>query len=248
MALLYLDPYKDNKFGKIKGDKSTEFLRMDFEEVQFYTGDEENYIIAGQFTQFTGVTRAYKPEQPLIVDLVEVPIYGTFYELKQKKANTSNLDKSEYETIRVAPSLAELILYKHIQDNPSTYLDSKTAFRGSITLSPDIIFASKDNDAQQKMVLNEVRLTEIPKSGKYPDWKSYSSSNSYSKKSYNKKESLEDKVAWLKKELGDTIAESDYQNNTSLPLAAYVHRILDDKISDDRFISTYFTLIKSLLS
>ena len=85
MPLLYSDPYKDNKFGKIKGDKKDEYFKAVFDEAKFYK-HENSYILAGQFTAFFGVARAYKPELGLKAGLVEIPIYGSEYEIRQKKS------------------------------------------------------------------------------------------------------------------------------------------------------------------
>lgn len=247
MTIFYNDPYKDNKFGKLKGDKRTEYLKVTFNEARFYKHDSA-YILAGNFTTFGGVVRSYKPELPLEAGLVELPIYGDSYELRQKKPGTgTNGTKSEYETITLAPSIAEKLLHDYIENNSRVYLPDNKAIKGSLTLYPDTEYIDK-NDAQKlEHVLANTSLEEIDISGTYPEWIAPKAYNKNSYSSYNKGISLDEKVAFLKKELGEAISEQVYKESDSLPLAAYVHKVLDDNSTNERFIVCYFDLLKSLV-
>ncbi len=83
MTVKYLDPYKDDKYGKLKGDKSEAYFGVTFKEAVVHKTDDA-YIIAGYATSYKGITRSFKPEQSLTPGLCAVPIYGKEYEIRKK--------------------------------------------------------------------------------------------------------------------------------------------------------------------
>lgn len=245
MTLLYSDPYKDNKFGKIKGDKRDEYFKAVFDEARFYK-HENSYILAGQFTAFFGVARAYKPELGLKPGLVEIPIYGSEYEIRQKKSHSES-NKTEYESITLQPSIAEKLLYQHIEDNPSKYMLEDKAFNGSITLQPDLEYRDCETALCLQRVVNGLNLEVIEKSGNYPSWEAPKSYSKGSYGSYNKSASLEDKVTWLKTELKSTVLDSTLKSDDSFSIATYVRQITTENSSDEKFLAIYFNLINSIM-
>ena len=248
MPLLYLDPWKNRKFARLKGDKACEYARIAFSEAKFYK-HENSYVLAGQFDSFLGVAHAFNPTQALNPSLCEIPIYSEAYESREKKAGTgTNGVKAEYETITIQPSIAEKLLYQHIEDNPTKYLQDGKALKGAITLHPDSDYEGKIGLAKLNFLLSQFSTEVIDSSGKYPDWEV---PKSYSKGSYNnfsKGISLEDKQAFLRKELASTIAEDGYGADSSLPIAAYVHKIIQDNQDNERFLALYFDLIGNLVN
>lgn len=247
MSIYYSDPYKDNKFGKLKGDKKQSYFKVGFTEVKLYK-HENAYIIAGQFNNYMGVQHSYTGASTIEPGLCEMPIYGSEYDYRQKKPGTGIKDvKAEYETIQLQPSIAELLLYKHIEDNPSVYLEGNS-FKGDITFYPDDNYTSMNEVDRLAHVLNFTNLENIPTSGQYPEWippKPYSKTNSYG--GY-RGISLEEKLTFLKSELAETVNEHTIRSDKTLPIAAYIHAILEENSDNERFLVTYFDLLKALIA
>lgn len=248
MTLFYSDPWKDNKFGKIKGDKKDSFARIFFEEVRIYK-HESSYVLAGQLLSVMGVPRSYKPENPIQPGLVELYLYNEPYEVRQKKPGSGgNGQKAEYETITETPSIIEKHFYQHIQDNPSKYLAEDKALSGSITFMPDIDFQDKSEDTAKEIAIANLALQPREISGNYPIWeapKPYSKS-SYS--SYSKGASIDEKINLLKKELASSIAETSFKENLDMPLAAYMHKVISDNFENREFLQAYFALLRAIFS
>lgn len=246
MTIQYSDPYKDNKFGKLKGDKRDTYFQIAFAEAKFYK-HENSYVLAGWFTVFSGVDRAYG-NAPIEPTLCELPIYGSEYEIRQKKPGTGgNGGKAEYETITLQPSIAEKLLYQHIEDNPTAFLDGNQAIKGGITFYPDAHYILMDEDKRIHNLTEAcLDLEQIESSGKYPDW---IPPKSYSKSSWgNNKISLEEKETFLKGVLAQACKSSEIQQNKNLPLHGYVEILLNDYDDDERFLVTFFDLAKALIS
>lgn len=178
--------------------------------------------------------------------LVEIPIYGSEYEIKQKKPYIAG-SKPEYETITLAPSIAEKILYEHIEDNPTEYLLDSKVFKGSLTLQPDLEYQDDTHDLIQTRVIKGLSVEAIEKSGSYPEWeapKSYSK-NGYS--NYSKGISIDDKATWLKSELKETILDSTFKADESIAISTCVRKIVSENESNEQFLVLYFNLINSIL-
>lgn len=247
MSIFYSDPYKDRKFGKLKGDKRQNYFKVTFSEAKFYK-HENAYILAGQFDGCMGVTHSYTGSITIESGLAELPIYGDEYDYRQKKVGTGVKDvKAEYETIRLQPSIAESLLYKHIQDNPSVYLEGNT-FKGSITFYPDDNYTTMDETERLSHVLKNSILEQVTPSGNVPEWippKPYSKGGSYG--GY-RGISPDEKLEFLKNELSETVNTHTVRSDKNLPIAAYIHAILSENSENERFLVTYFDLVKSLIS
>ena len=73
---------------------------------------------------------------------------------------------AEYETIVLQPSIAEKLLYQHIEDNPSAYCIDGEAVKGDITFYPDDNYAGiADDAARLEHMVNQLRLEAIEPPG-----------------------------------------------------------------------------------
>lgn len=145
------------------------------------------------------------------------------------------------------PSIAELLLYKHIEDNPSIYLEGNS-FKGDITFYPDDNYATMSESDRLSHVLKFANFEKISASGQYPDWippKPYSKSNSYG--GY-RGISLEERLDFLRNQLAETVNEYNVRTNRTLPIAAYIETILEENSDNERFLVTYFDLLKALIT
>lgn len=248
MAILYNDPWKDRKFGKLKGDKKDEYLKVLFDEAKLYK-HENSYVLAGEFTAYMGVTHAYNPTTPPSPGLCELPIYGSDYEIRQKKTGTgTNGTKSEYETVTLTPSIAEKLFYDQIENNPATYLQDGKSLKGSLTLHPDIDYLNRSDEDRLNYFLSNNSIEIIDESGKLLTWEAPKPFNKGGYNGYNNRISLEEKVSFLKKELASTVGEDNYSSDKQLPIAAYVHKIVEENSDNEPFIVCYFDLLNSLIS
>ncbi len=63
--LFYSDPWKENPYGKLKGDMTQVWAGLIFDDGKLYH-HEDTYILCANFTGFEGaVVRSFKPEQPI---------------------------------------------------------------------------------------------------------------------------------------------------------------------------------------
>lgn len=246
MAILFNDPYGQRKHSLLKGQKSDTFFKVVIEEGKFYKHDNA-YILFGQFTIFMGINRSFG-SGAIEPCLTELPIYGQEYEVRQKKPGTGgNGSKPEYESVKHQPSIAEALIYKHIEDNPSAYLDKDKALTGEITFYPDENYtAMGDDETKVNHVLNNFKFTQIEPSGKYPDWEAPKGQRGGG--GYSKGVSIEEKETYLKKFLAKGCKKAEIKEATNLEVEGYVQVLLDDYKEDERFLSVYFDLAKALIS
>ena len=128
MTVKYLDPYKDDPYGKLKGDKAEVYFKVSFDEAKVYSTDD-SYVVAAFVTAYSGIVRSFKPADPILPGLCAIPIYGQEYEIREKdssgnwngvKYQPSVFEKSLYEYI----SVTKLFLSLPLEASKGTYLYS----------------------------------------------------------------------------------------------------------------------------
>ena len=189
MVQTYLDPYKEAKYGKLKGKKQDDYLKVEFKEGKFYPVDE-GYILIADVTKYKGVVRAFKPEVPLEPGMCAIPIYKTTYEIWEKK------DKdSKAAPVKCEPSVFERNLANHL----SMIVDEKKSYKGAIAFLPDDQILDLSPEELVSNIERNCQLAETEVTGILPEYVA-PSGNSYKKNGYSKV-TPEDKTKWLKKEL-----------------------------------------------
>jgi hypothetical protein len=58
MVVKYLDPYKDDPYGKLRGDKADAYLKINFDEAKVYKA-EDAYILAAYVISLQSLKRLY---------------------------------------------------------------------------------------------------------------------------------------------------------------------------------------------
>lgn len=234
MVVKFLDPYKDDVYGKLRGDKSDTYCKVTFDEAKVYKTDDA-YIIAGFVTAYEGVTRSYKPENPLIPGLCAVPIYSQEYEIRRK-------DGENWVSDKIQPSRFEKALHKNIEAHESLWIPEGMVIDGSITFLPDGMTASMDDATLAGMVASNSQTNCIPPTGKLPAYtppagggqRKYGGGKSYGV-------SPDEKMAFLKKQMvSDLTGRSTATVESSL---AFLITEINHEPHEDGVLETYFDLL-----
>ncbi len=237
--LLYTDPWKDDPYGKIQGEMVNVWSKLTFEEAKLYKHDDA-YILAGYFhAPLLGVTRKFKPENAIDSGLMSVTIHSQDYQVRKKN------DEGKYETVTYKASIHEKLLYQHITDNPSQWLDPNQNLKGAITFLPDDNYKGQSNP---QLPMGSCEIEQIEPTGKLPQWqppKSKSNSNWGNGKGI----SLEDKTIFLRKELTETILDDSFKAviKDETPLSYLITKVVEERQKEETFLVVYFDLLKALL-
>jgi hypothetical protein len=247
MTVTYSDYGKktENDFARLKGSKQDNpFLKAIFDEAKLYK-HENSYVLAGYFTIIGGVSRAYGSDA-ISPGLCEISIYGSEYEIREKNPDTKQWDNNKYQ-----PSINEKILYEHIESNPSQYIQDGKALKGEITFQGDEALTTFfPNEADRKApVLAAFKVELVDVSSKYPEWippKGYrnNGNGNYTLKGI----SIDDRVTFLKKELGQAIKSANYRENAEkLSVSAFVETFINENRHNPDYLAAYFSLIEAII-
>ena len=238
MTVKYLDPYKDDPYGKLKGDKADTYFRIEFDEAKVYSTDDA-YIIAAFVTNYSGVVRSFKASEALLPGLCAVPIYGQEYEIRQKDSN-GNWQGTKYQ-----PSVFEKALYDHIKVHESFLMPPSGGIKGHIGFVPNGICASMDEAALNALVATNIATTVIDLSGKLPEYTPPSGGGFKKNSSYSKGASIEEKLAFLKKQMAIDIEDTSFTEEDSL--ATLTKRIHTENEDCDGFSDIYFEMLMAII-
>jgi hypothetical protein len=231
MVVKFLDPYKDDKYGKLRGDKSDCYFKVTFSEAKVYKTDDA-YIIAGEASAYEGITRSYKPELFLEAGLCALPIYGKEYEIRRKDGN-------DWITDKVKPGIFELAAYNWIKDNESSWIKDDKTISGSFTNPPDGMVSGKDAKSLIGIVVDNFWFEDITPTGKlepYEPPKTYGSNGKGGSRSYGMQPS--EKYEWIKKQLvADIISPAITGNESMIKL---IEQVLIEQPMENDVSSTYF--------
>lgn len=207
--ILYQDPWKDDPYGKLKGDKSQAFVRLLFEEAKVYKTDNA-YIIAGMITQYTNVVRSYKPERGIEPGLCAVPIYGEEYEIRRKD------ESGTWVGDKVQPSAFEKALYNRIKGEEATWVSPIVNWTGQLSFAPNMMLENNTQQQIDELIDSNCLLQGMEPTGTLPP---YTPPKSYRKggaggKSYGK--SSDEKLEWIKKQIKDETTIGGQTNGEAL--------------------------------
>lgn len=161
MNVKYLDPYKDDKYGKIRGDKSGSYFKVVFDEAKLYKTDDA-IILAGEVIQYDGLVRGFKPELPLEPGLCAVPFYCKEYEIRRKDGDNWVSDKFK-------PSIFELAIYNWFDVHEKELMvDGNNAICGSVTHIPNGMCATISDEMLTAHLKSNLLLNGMVSTGKLP--------------------------------------------------------------------------------
>lgn len=236
--LFYSDPWKDDPYGKLQGEITDTWCKLEFDEIKAHK-HEDTYVLAGNFIGHHGIMRKYNPTEPIPVGLATLVIHSEDYQVRKKD------DSGEWKTVTDKASIHEKLLYQHITDNPAQWLDSKN-LKGSLTFFPDDTYKGQDNPQLQAASID---IVQIEPSGKLPEWQAKKSKASTGWVN-NAGISLDDKINFLKKELTESILDDTFKSliDDSLPISYLINKIVEERREDEIFLASYFDLLKAIVS
>lgn len=235
MTVKYLDPYKDDLYGKLKGDKADAYFKVTFDEARVYKTDDA-YILAAYVTSYSGVVRNFKPENPLTPGLCAIPIYGKEYEIRQKDKD------GNWQGVKYQPSVYEKALYDHITVHNSFWMPEGQGIKGEVSFMPNDMCASMDAPTLAGLVAGNSRTNAVDLSGKLPE---YTPPNNNAQRKGGGKSwgmSPEQKLTFIKQQLCADMAASGFTAENSLPLL--IKQVIAENPMDGDLVQIYFdTLI-----
>jgi hypothetical protein len=231
MSVKYLDPYKDDKYGKLRGDKSESYFKLTFREAKLYTTDNA-CILAGEVTSYQGIPRNYKPEQALERGLCAVPFYCKEYEVRRK-------DGEAWVTDKIKPSVFEVATYSWLKGNESNLLSSDSSvISGDITHVPNGMCANLDTSALQNLINSNIGLHTATGTGSLPAYeppKDYAPNRGGGR---NNGLSPDEKMLFLKKQIVVDIVNPDF--NQDMPLLKLIEQMLVENPMEKDSTTLYF--------
>jgi hypothetical protein len=238
MTIAYLDPYKDDPYGKLKGNKADCWFKINFDEARLYPIDT-GYILAGHLTGYAGVVRSFKASEPLTPGLCAVPIYSKEYEVREK-------DKGgNWQSVKYQPSLAEVAICHLIDTHKSTWLVEGMGIGGEISFSPNAQLQSFDEPMLKQFIQDSCKIQTVTLGGKLPEYTPPSSNNQKKGWSGSKGVSLEEKLEFIKKEMISSIAATGFTVENSL--AVLTDQIILEHRNDERFLEIYFDMLMAIV-
>ena len=238
MTVKYLDPYKDDPYGKLRGDKAEAYVKITFDEAKVYSEDNA-YWIAAYVTSYTGVVRNYKPNEMLMPGLCAIPVYGAEYEIRQKDVN------GQWEGVKHQPSIYEKALYDYISQNEALFVTEGKVISGELSFMPNGMVASIDATALFGMVRSNSQITVTEPTGKLPPYTPPSAGNYKKSSGYSRGVSSEDKIAFLKKQMVADVRDTALKEEHTF--ISIVKQIIDENPTDERFLDTYFELLMATI-
>lgn len=231
MTVKYLDPWKDDLYGKLKGDKAETYFKVTFDEARVYKTDDA-FILAAFVTAYSGIVRNYKPEDPLKPGLCAIPIYGQEYEIRQKDKD------GKWTGIKYQPSIYEKALYDHIAVHTSFWMPEGMAIKGEITFMPNGMCASMDTPSLAGLVAANSRTEVIDLSGKLPEYTP--PDNNAQRKTGGKSWGMspEQRLTFIKQQICADIAASGFTAENSLPLL--IKQVMAENPMDNELVQIYF--------
>ncbi|MGF1542862.1 MAG: hypothetical protein ACFCU5_20870 [Pleurocapsa sp.] len=245
MSIKYSDPYGQDSFGKIKGDKRMVWFKVYFDEGKLYKQDD-SYVLAANLTGSEGVSHSFGMQgESAPKGLATLSIHGKEYEERKSTGKKDDRGKWIYETFKSQPSVFEQWLYQQIENNPAFWLPEGKSISGNLTfpLDPQVILMPETQRIE--FFKTCYQISEVATTDKVPEWKPKAPyrANSYG----GKGTTIEDKVKFLKQELIATSGNQDVIGSES-SIGVLFSVLLDQHREDEQFLVLYTDLLKAIVS
>ncbi len=238
--LLFSDPFGDSPYGKLQGEMPSVWCTFEFSEARLYHHND-TYVLAGNFTKLENVVRSYKPEQPISLPTKAIwTIHNQDYQVRKKV-------DGKYETVTYKASIHEKLLYQHITDNPSQWLEDGKGVKGKIIHLNNGSYEMQGTDHQ--LPVNSYEIEQVSLSGILPEWTPPKSKGSWNNN--NGGASLDEKVKFLRKELLDTMHNDNMKKifvESNPPISTILWEVVDQYKDKEMFLGAYVDILKNLVS
>lgn len=234
MTVAYLDPYKDDPYGKLKGDKSDCWFKVNFDEAKLFAVPD-GYIIAGHFTGYAGVVRAFKPAEALNPGLCALPIYSKEYEIREKDAD------GNWKNVKYQPSIAEEMLCRIITDRKITWNAIEGNIGGEIAFNPDAQLSSLDAPSIKNLLIESTKINSVAPTGKLPEYKLPTGDSQRKGWGGAKSVTPDEKMEFVKKELCHSISASGFTAENSL--GVLIQQMILEHQNSESFLDYYFDVL-----
>lgn len=235
----YANPWKEEVYGKIRGDKTKAGFKVFFSEAKLLKTDE-GYILYGWFTGYEGVEPAYKPEEGMKAGLCTLPIYSQAYEVRQKGKD------GKYEPVKFEPSKFEKWLCQEIEANPTVWTPDSKAIGGNITFIGDSQAAVLPQNVETQVFKQSCDLQVVEATDKVPEYVPKAPQRKGGGSYGSRGASLEEKTTWLKKELAASMSLKDMP--ADIPVGQLVASFTEYYKDSEQFLVIYTDLLKAILS
>lgn len=231
MNVKYLDPYKDDKYGKIRGDKSGSYFKVVFDEAKLYKTDDA-IILAGEVIQYDGLVRGFKPELPLEPGLCAVPFYCKEYEIRRK-------DGDNWVSDKIQPSIFEKAIYAWLD----RYREALTTgglevITGEISHLPNGMCANLGDTALSNLVAQNAVLKGAIATGNLPAYEPPKTSAPNRGGGRNYGLSPVEKFLFIKNQLAIDTKDTSYTPDR--PLIELISQFQIENPLDSSATQTYF--------
>ena len=234
MTIKYNDPYGKREYAQLKGDKSDSFFKITFDEATLHKADD-SYILYANVTEYQGVVRSFKPENPISPGICAVPFYGQEYEVRSKDKD------GNWQSTNQKPSMFESAIYRYFQASEDVFIADGKAITGHITHLPDMMCQGMNEQLLAPMVAQNCQLNSMVATGKIPAFTPPVGGGQ--RKSYGgyKSVSSEDKIAFIIKQLTEDVKHVDWKSGKTL--AELTDQIISEHSDNENFISIYFDMV-----
>lgn len=238
MTVKYLDPYKDDPYAKLKGDKSGTYFSITFEQARIYPTDN-GYVIAGYFTSQDGLQRSFKPERPIEPELLAVPLYDKEYEIRKKVGD-------DWKSEKIKPSLFEQAAVAVIAAHKDDWIGEDKAVSGTIKHLPDGMLEDSDKLEIGSTVAKKLALKVCTETGKLKPYSPASGSRGgFGKGGGYKAITPEARLAAAKAELSAFIKADGFTPDK--PLGLLVDQTCNENAGNEEFLNWYFDTLQACL-
>ena len=196
---------------------------------------DEGFILYANITEYQGVVRSFKPENPLTPGICAVPFYSQEYEVRKKDAAGNWISEKEQ------PSKFEIAICKNFAESENQFIGEGKALSGHITHLPDAMCMNLDDAAIPPLSEQNALLTPLAATGKIPEFKPPYSGGQRKSGSWGKSVSSEDKVTFLIKQLTEDIKHVDWKSGKNL--AELTDQMIVEHADNENFIQIYFDML-----
>ena len=238
MNVKYYDPYKEDPYGKLRGEKGSSYFEVEFDEAILHPTDD-GYALAGNFPSYNGIIRNFKSEPPLEAGLCAIPLYSKDYSIRSKVAG-------KWIDLAQVPFTFEKFLCTYIKANEASLIGEGKALSGKFAHIPDGMCIGKEGEQMCDLVQGSLVVTQIDATGKLP---AYTVPGGYNQRKggggFSRGASLEEKMTLVKKELVAFAQPKTVKEDDSL--GTLVTQVWSENVETPEVLQYFFDTLQAVI-